>query len=81
MWCGNNKFYSQENKNILYRETGGKLCVLVSQFGIDYMHMACLGVMRRLLLYWKGPVSPLTARLPRKSVLEISKHLAIFAAI
>jgi len=52
----------------------------VSQFGIDYMHMACLGVMRRLLLYWKGPVGPLSVRLPRNSVLEISKHLAIFAA-
>lgn len=26
----------------------------VSQFGLDYMHMACLGVMRRLILYWKG---------------------------
>ena len=44
------------------------------------MHMACFGVTCRLLLYWKGPVSPLTARLPSKSVLEMSKHLAILAA-
>ena len=53
---------------------------LVSQFGLDYMHMACLGVMRRLLLYWKGPVGPLCVRLARKSVIDISKHIAVFAS-
>jgi len=52
----------------------------VSQFGLDYMHMACLGVMRRFILYWKGPVGPLAVRLWSKSVIEISKRLLIFAA-
>ena len=38
------------------------LCVLpmgmVSQFPLDYMHLVCLGVVRRLLLCWiKGPLS------------------------
>ena len=51
----------------------------VSQFGLDFMHMACLGVMRRLLLYWKGPVGPLHVRLSRNSVNDISEHLALFA--
>jgi len=52
----------------------------IPQFGFVYMHMACLGVMCRLTLYWKGPVGPLSVRLPRNSVLQISKHLAVFAA-
>lgn len=52
----------------------------VSQFGLDYMHMACLGVMRRFILYWKGPVGPLAVRLGSKSITEISKRLLLFAA-
>jgi len=51
----------------------------VSQFGLDYMHMACLGVMRRLLLYWKGPVGPISVRLGKKSIDKISEHVAVFA--
>ncbi|XP_012555203.2 uncharacterized protein LOC101239790 [Hydra vulgaris] len=31
----------------------------VSQFGLDYMHLVCLGVMKRLILYWKDPKGPL----------------------
>ena len=47
----------------------------VSQFGLDYMHMVCLGVCRRLLLYWKGPVGPLCVRLGSRSVNELSQKL------
>jgi hypothetical protein len=52
----------------------------VSQFGLDYKHLTCLGIMRRLLLYWKGPVGPLYVRLGRKSVLELSRRLMLCAA-
>jgi hypothetical protein len=47
----------------------------VTQFGLDYMHLACLGVMRRLLLYWKGPVGPLHVRLGRQDICEVSTRL------
>lgn len=47
----------------------------VTQFGLDYMHLVCLGVTRRLLLYWKGPVGPLSVRLPRRLVCDISAKL------
>ena len=47
----------------------------VSQFGLDYMHLTCLGVMRRLILYWKGPVGPLQVRLNRKVICDLSFRL------
>ena len=53
---------------------------LVSQFGLDYMHLACLGVMRRFLLYWKGPVGPLSVRLGRSSVIELSKRFLLLTS-
>ena len=35
-----------------------KLCGLVTQFPLDYMHLCCLGVMRRLLVTWlRGPLA------------------------
>ncbi|XP_076313124.1 uncharacterized protein LOC143226245 [Tachypleus tridentatus] len=50
---------------------------MVTQVPLDYMHLVCLGVMRRLLLYWiKGS---LTCRLPSRSVLEISGRLLALA--
>ena len=46
---------------------------IVQQLPLDYMHLVCLGVMRRLIMSWlKGP---LTCRLPSKSVLKISDRL------
>jgi hypothetical protein len=31
---------------------------LVSSFILDYMHLVCLGVMRRMVHYWlKGPIA------------------------
>ena len=47
----------------------------VSQFGLDYMHLVCLGVVRRLLLYWKGPVLPLCVRLGSRAVSQLSQKL------
>ena len=43
---------------------------------LDYMHLVCLGVVRRLTLAWlKGP---LNCRLPAKSVCDISRKLVDF---
>ncbi|XP_049332101.1 uncharacterized protein LOC125799437 isoform X1 [Astyanax mexicanus] len=47
---------------------------MVSQFPLDYMHLCCLGVMRKLLLFWlKG--KKLATRLPSKTVGLVSKNL------
>lgn len=46
---------------------------LVSQVPLDYMHLVCLGVVRRLIFLWmKGP---LTVRLPGRDVDRISRNL------
>ncbi|KAJ8044055.1 hypothetical protein HOLleu_11408 [Holothuria leucospilota] len=46
---------------------------MVSAFPLDYMHLACLGVMRRLIRFWvKGP---LKTRLGPRVVQEISRTL------
>ena len=46
---------------------------MVSQFPLDYMHLVCLGVMKRLLLLWiKGP---LCCRLGSREVQQISACL------
>ena len=47
----------------------------VTQIGLDYMHLACLAVICRLLLYWKGPVRPLHVRLGRQRISDLSRHL------
>ena len=46
---------------------------MVSQFGLDYMHLVCLGVMKRLLLCWmKGP---LKTRMPARIITHMSVKL------
>lgn len=46
---------------------------MVSQFPLDYMHLVCLGVVRRLINFWlKGP---LRLRLPSQLVNRISDNL------
>ena len=46
---------------------------IVHQIPLDYMHLACLGVMRKIVLTWlRGPLS---CRLPSRSVQEISRRL------
>ena len=52
----------------------------VSQFGLDFMHLVCLGSMRRFLMYWRGPVGPLHVRLGRKAVSDLSSRLIFLAA-
>lgn len=47
----------------------------VSMFVLDYMHLVCLGVVRRLILLWlKGP---LTCRLQTASIQSISEQLLL----
>lgn len=50
---------------------------LVSQFPLDYMHLVCLGVMRRLLTLWiKGPIEN-SCRIGANAVQQISEKLLI----
>ena len=46
---------------------------MVTQFPIDYMHLVCLGVMRKLVSLWLA--GPLKTRLGRLSVDKINKRL------
>ena len=51
---------------------------LISQFPLDYMHLVCLGVMRRFLWYWvKSPVAK-GVRISRQAIQQISAKLLIF---
>ena len=50
----------------------GKHIGRVTDFVLDYMHLVCLGVMRKLLQFWvKGP---LKTRLTAQQVMKISEH-------
>lgn len=49
---------------------------LVSKVPLDYMHLVCLGVMRKLLMLWL--TGPLQIRLPSRTVTIISNHLELF---
>ncbi|KAF0712602.1 DUF4806 domain-containing protein, partial [Aphis craccivora] len=46
---------------------------LVKSLPLDYMHLVCLGVMKKLLLLWKS--GPLKTRLPSKDIKCLSKSL------
>ena len=49
---------------------------LVRHFPLDYMHMACLGIMRRLLMAWIGvPGGSKACKLSASSILGISQRL------
>lgn len=48
---------------------------LVSQFPLDYMHLLCLGVMRKFLMQWIGKASLVCGRLPARITEEISRQL------
>ena len=51
---------------------------MVSQFPLDYMHLVCLGVMRRLMLCWlKGP---LATRLCARKTVQLSQKLMSIVA-
>jgi hypothetical protein len=46
---------------------------IVDGFSLDYMHLTCLGVMRKLVLLWLN--GPLLVRLPNSKVKQISSNL------
>lgn len=46
---------------------------LVKSFPLDYMHLVCLGVMKKLLIIWKS--GPLKTRLPFRDIKDLSKSL------
>jgi hypothetical protein len=46
---------------------------MVSQFCLDYMHLICLGILKRLILLWMR--GPLTCRLSASVIGQISEHL------
>ena len=50
---------------------------MVSQFPLDYMHLVCLGVTRRLLLLWIS--GPLAVRLGSNMIKMISRSLTTLA--
>jgi hypothetical protein len=49
---------------------------LVSQIPIDYMHLCCLGIMKKLLFVWTQ--GPLSVRLGPSNILKISRRLICF---
>ena len=51
----------------------------VCDFVLDYMHLICLGVTRRLLKSWISN-GPLSVRLPARAVQEISSTLLSFSS-
>ncbi len=51
---------------------------MISSFPYDYMHMVCLGVVRRILLYWvKGP---LITRFNGRKIAELSDNLIVLSS-
>lgn len=58
--------------NSLLTETG---IGMVSMFPHDYMHLVCLGVMRKLLELWAGSKGPLSCRSLSKRVNQLSSTL------
>lgn len=50
---------------------------MVSCFSLDYMHLGCLGVMKKLILLWLGMIknAPLSVRIQNINVTKISNHL------
>jgi hypothetical protein len=46
---------------------------MITQIPLDYMHLICLGIVKKLLLTWTS--GPLSARLGPRQILNISRRL------
>lgn len=65
-------FFSRENQEFHLEDSILELIPtgMISQVPLDYMHLCCVGVMKKLLLLWiKGP---LNVRIPSLLVKKIS---------
>lgn len=50
---------------------------LVDSFSLDYMHLVCLGVTKKLILLWLGIIknSPTSVRLQSKKVIDVNEQM------
>ncbi|XP_065683810.1 uncharacterized protein LOC124813452 isoform X1 [Hydra vulgaris] len=68
----NDMLYEDHHKNNIKSPLTQLSIGMVTDFVLDYMHLVCLGVMRKLLQFWvKGP---LKTRLSTQQVMKISEH-------
>ena len=52
---------------------------MINGFNLDYMHMVCLGVVRRMLYYFKGHFRRVfNGRLSQSNLNEITSRLLLF---
>ena len=51
---------------------------LVSQFPLDYMHVVCLGVVRRMIFLWSSPKGPTSCRLSTALLKAVSDRLLTY---
>lgn len=73
----NNSFRTQENPDHHKDETPllGLKIDLISTFPHDYMHLVCLGIMRRLLHSWVGKAKSRKGRMASCDIITLSTHL------
>jgi len=70
----NEEYHLTDSISIL---TDIPLIDMVYSFSLDYMHLVCLGIVKKLILLWLGNMkkSPLHVRLQNKNVQAISSNL------
>lgn len=51
---------------------------MVSQFSYEYMHLVCLGVVRKLLRLWINRLTVKNCRIARNAIANISTDLKLF---
>ena len=52
---------------------------MIQNFPLEYMHLVCLGVVKRIISYWVE--GPLLLRLLKKIIYKISTRILSFAKI
>ena len=48
---------------------------MVTNFPLDYMHLVCLGVCRRMIMWWKGTKKQFKGRLRLAAITKLSKKI------